>query len=508
MVYRIKDIIESNIQHMRPIDYNKGLLDAKNKVIDAIRGNKISLVQGPPGTGKTTVYEQSINDFFDNIGNDMVLLYIAPTNQLVADMLKRIASIYYNKGKQKEDIKKELRVYGSQFDYDLYEKLAHPIDKEVRLILTTSYQRPYFRDIKNVCILIDEASKSPLHQPFITMTNSIIAEVGRSELQSISVIGDPKQAISLDSSYKGKGKELLIMNTLIKGLLHNKDIDVNDNDDLTELARQYLLDEFKFLSTTYRMPSPTEEPISTAYYGGLLVAKDSVDKRVKELWDNNKASQLCNVNENFKKTIDILEDTLTTSRGMIYVKVKDSYYDNSDEGFNYAEKRGIVGVYLAASLSTITDKRTAVITAYTDQWQQMKLYFQRHIYPLINTINPKIQEQISFSTIDKQIGSEEDIVVCILGKEYSTPDNPTRYYQEPELLNVQLTRHKRVLCIIGDLSRLRRKANELDSIERTTRYKELATTAEEILKQAGFDISGRRAHRTHRNGECVYHEWK
>jgi len=507
MVYRVKDIIESNLQHSRLIDYNEDLLDAKNKVIDAIRGNKISLVQGPPGTGKTTVFEQSINDFFDNITNDMVLLYIAPTNQLVADMLKRIASIYYNKGKQKEDIKKELRIYGSQFDYNTYENLAGTIDKEVKIILTTPYQRPYFRNIKNVCILIDEASKSPLHQPFITMTNSLIAKVGRSELQSISIIGDPKQAISLDSSYKGKGKDLLIMNTLIKGLLHEKGITVNDNDDLTKRARESLSDEFRFLSTTYRMPYPTEEPISVAYYDRLLKAKDSVDKRVEGLWDTNKASELYNINKNFEYAIGILENTLTTSRGMIYVEVKDSYSDNS-EGFNYATERGIVGVYLATCLSTITNKRTAVITAYTDQWQQMKLYFQKHIYPLINSINPKIKEQISFSTIDKQIGSEEDIVICILGKEYSTEDSPTRYYQEPELLNVQLTRHKRVLCVIGDLSKLRNKANELNSRKRTTKYKELAITAEEILKLAGFEILGRRAHHAHNSADCVYYKWK
>jgi hypothetical protein len=56
-------------------------------------------------------------------------------------------------------------------------------------------------------------------------------------------------------------------------------------------------------------------------------------------------------------------------------------------------------------------------------------------------------------TVQAMIGGEQDFVVTMLGKEYAASDwaeaFATLYAREPELLNVQLSRHRRLLVAIG-----------------------------------------------------------
>jgi len=506
MVYIIKDIIDSAKGYARPPKEELG--NAVNKVKKAIDDRDIALVQGPPGTGKTTIFEHTINDILDSLSKEEILLYIAPTNQLVADMLKRVAAIYRYKGKINE-IKRELRIYGSQFKYDEYTDLNKRIDDDVRLVLTTTYQRNYFTQSKDIYMLVDEASKSPLYQPFITMTGDLINVIGRLRLKSICVIGDPKQAITLGSDYKGKGKDLLIMNALIKGLLQQKGITINNNEDIIKLAKANL-PTFELLDITYRMPKPTHEAVSQAFYEGLLNAKDDVSNRVKDLnecYNKNIARAISTIDDKFKKAVNIIENAISTNRGMIYIEIKGTYKPDN-YGFNYEPERGEAGIYLATCLSAITGRRTMVLTTYSDQWLQMQLKFERDILPKVRNYNQLINDLITFSTVDKQIGSEEDIVVCILGKEYySNKEQPTRYYSEPELLNVQLTRHKRLLCIIGNLQKLRHKARELNQSTRTSDYKEVAVVAETMLKQAGLELCGKKFQRIRKDTDCIYEKW-
>jgi len=56
-------------------------------------------------------------------------------------------------------------------------------------------------------------------------------------------------------------------------------------------------------------------------------------------------------------------------------------------------------------------------------------------------------------TVQAMIGGEQDFVVTMLGKEYAASNLAemfaTLYAREPELLNVQLSRHRRLLVAIG-----------------------------------------------------------
>jgi DNA polymerase III delta prime subunit len=506
MVYVIRDLIRKSTTLPTRTLKSEYLRPAVNLVKKSIKDGGISLIQGPPGTGKTTVFELSIEDLFDVISSDYLLIYEAPTNKLVADMLQRIVEIYAKKGNI-SDIAKEVRVYGSQFDYIEYEEIVSKVDRDVKIILSTDYQRPYFATNKQLCLLIDEASRTPLHQPFIPFTGKIIQMVGRPAMHCISVVGDPKQAITLGHHFKDEGENLLILNSLIKGHLGIKGVDISE--DITELARRHLSGEvFEFLSYTHRMPHPTEVAISKAYYGGWLQSTTMVEERLKNAWSKTFASRLSRINEKFKKAVNIAEEAITTLRGIIYVDIDQDYpYGEEENAFLFEPKRADAGIYLATCLSSITHMKSAVLTTYTDQWQQMKLMFQKDLAPLVKPIVPEIEELVSFGTIDRQLGSEEEIVVCILGKERCTINNFTRYFNEPELLNVQLSRHRRLLCIVGNLLKLRNTARRLNSELKTLKFREIAEVSEALMRQAGFEIHRRKAHRVRAGDVCVFSKW-
>jgi hypothetical protein len=79
-------------------------------------------------------------------------------------------------------------------------------------------------------------------------------------------------------------------------------------------------------------------------------------------------------------------------------------------------------------------------------------------------------------TVQSMIGGERDLVVTMLGKEYAASEGAdmfaTLYAREPELLNVQLSRHRRLLVATGCVEclerfRLRRGRAPDERISRT-----------------------------------------
>jgi len=70
------------------------------------------------------------------------------------------------------------------------------------------------------------------------------------------------------------------------------------------------------------------------------------------------------------------------------------------------------------------------------------------------------------------LGGEDDIIISLLGKEWSARANydegETIYFREPENLNVQLSRHRLMLIVIGNLQKLRNSAAKAAQIEGVT----------------------------------------
>lgn len=481
MIFRIGTMIDEiftrNISINRSFSGNAksalGLIDSK------IADGGIGIVQGPPGTGKTTIYEEVIRDRLINnpLDKNEILLYITPTNQLAYDMIEKMTKVFRANGLNRSDIKRYIRLYGSKFDYGQYTQLNRSIDNDVRLVITTEYQRVFSRD-RNHHLLIDEASKSPLHRPFLPLTDNLTDSITGNIIASISVIGDPKQAIALNEQYREEGSRLLIMNILLRGLLkmHNE---FKEDVDITKLARDSSIIHgkyYEFLDTTMRLPEPSEKPISMGYYDGKLKS-GRPSSVLNSLYDSNIARQLEADLDKFKDIVKVIEKALTTCTPLIYAEI-DPFPTTDD--ILWHKKRGELSLLFAIALAKITRKDTAIITPYTDQKTQTKLLYDSSYQRFLANESVKID----IKTAQQMLGSEAANIICVLGKEYwGGKDMPTIYFQEPELLNVQLSRHKYTIVIIGNLKRLRNSAAKADQELRSTRYKEIIDTIDTILNK-------------------------
>jgi hypothetical protein len=103
------------------------------------------------------------------------------------------------------------------------------------------------------------------------------------------------------------------------------------------------------------------------------------------------------------------------------------------------------------------------------------------------------------------LGGEDDIVIALLGKEWSDNSHDdeglTIYFREPENLNVQFSRHRLMLIVIGDIQRLRNTAAKIVQAEEA-QEKELRRNQEKGLKRNriidknALKINALRIHRT------------
>ncbi len=463
---------------------------AVNVISRTVQKETVGIVQGPPGSGKTTIYASAFSDSFDKLGQGNIIVYIAPTNELVYDMFRKIVDEYAQRGIS-DRIPKEIRVYGSRFTQEPSDRsIRNPLDMDTKIVLMTNYQRLYpGSNGFTYNIMIDEASKSPFHVPFIGLAEQLV----KGDLQgSVNIVGDPMQAISL-GSYGGPGRRMLLMPYLLAPLLGHSSRDVDTKALLTEAKSSAIRgNSFEFLETSLRIPSPSEEAISQGYYDGELKAYESAGKRLQGYYDANVGRSLSQESERLKNIVSGVEDLMTTGRCILYERVKgeSSYSDYSREyGLTYDQLRAQVGIETALVLSAVTGKNTTVVTTYVDQQTQMELLMRQDYDHLLRNYCP--QSSISFSTTQSLLGGENDNIVAILGKEHSSrmsgPNDPTTvYFNEPELLNVQLSRHRQFLAIVGNLSVLASQASKRDQDLHLSKYAPLSVTADHLLQQAGF----------------------
>jgi len=464
--------------------------EAVNKVWNSIKLSDPALVaiQGPPGTGKTSVY---IEEFYRVLGNPTefsndVLVYIAPTNQLVLQTFARFAyALLSRMGDLRSFFKyvaSNVYIYGSKisiFSYrDLNDLKKVRLDRELGLddkqiisklmrikdairkqseggavegpifVFTTEWQQ-IMLETSNVTVklLVDEASRSPIHRPFITMAKTILTKALRNEqfyMTSFCVVGDPEQAIALEPEYRDKG--YLIMNAVKKFLEEQKLIDK----------------AFAFLEFTKRLPHPTEEPISKAFYDGRLKSKKEA-REALNIFSYEDVRKTCEKilatkpDKYAKQLCSLVESAVTTQTPMGTVVTP--AFPSSE---TFEPKRVKVSAILAAIFALANENLEIAVTGpYVDTVLNAEAYYRR----LIENVKPLSWAKVTFSTVHSMLGDEADVVISVLGKEWTGPGDDsytTIYFDEPELLNVQFSRHRRLMIIVGNLERLRSSAAKLD----------------------------------------------
>lgn len=445
----------------------------------SIEGNvTLAAVQGPPGTGKTSVVEAFAERKLVDLlaSNERVLVvYVAPTNHLVFEAFQRISRQLIRAGYDPISIFRSLRVYGSKIrpfrsrsnprinvDVDLIQKTMGAIEvDEVRFVFTTEFQRISYRlsdvNLDRIHIVVDEASKSPYFRVFLPLADMLVRHPEQYP-SSMLVLGDPQQAITVSEEFREYNIPLLM--EYVKRVLRRNNL----------FGERWVM-----LDTSFRLPRPSEEPISEGYYDGMLNAYYSASERLSKIRDSiidnrNKILRIldsCGINvtsEETRKIIDSIETAASDLKNAPLVLAETNHFLGGDTFDDKRVKPALVAsAYLQAASKLGGNAFSVAVTApYSDLVNAISFRFDH------KRLSPRIGKPRSV-TVQSVIGGEADVIVTMLGKEWSFMDSrfippsalsseyrETIYPREPELLNVQLSRHRTLMIVIGNLGRLRR----------------------------------------------------
>jgi hypothetical protein len=302
------------------------------------------------------------------------------------------------------------------------------IDDYVRLVFTTEFQRPFIKQLRrDVKLIVDESSKSPYFRAFIPIVRKIVEGGYRDYPVSLVALGDPQQAITVESY----GRDILLMNVM--------------RERLEKLAPgNYIM-----LDRTFRLPAPSEVPISMGYYDGELKAKFSGRDRLGGLtFDSRDVLHALKYVEDVAKTdlqrvVERLEEAINSKTPLVILNTP-----RFKEGDTLDPGRAKIAYYAALALDAWLRKNgyeygLAVTSIYTDPPMAVSFEMGRR------------KRSVERLTVQSMIGGERDFIITMLGKEYSTDayeEYATLYAREPELLNVQLSRHRRLQVVVGCVS--------------------------------------------------------
>jgi len=416
-----------------------------------IRGDEeipLAAIQGPPGSGKTRIVERMAEEYLAeefSTGRDLVI-YIAPTNELTWEACARVLSRILRRLAPDDERKRcrvvrELRNFVRVLGYEIrsvgtalrgkcgegikLSKMVNlKIDETVRLVFTTEFQRPYIKSTRGIKLIVDESSKSPYFRAFIPLVRRIASEKFKDYPESMVVLGDPQQAIMSE----GYGRDILLMNVVKKYLG----------------GKNYVMLDF-----TLRLPEPSERPISVGFYEGKLRSKVNSYERLKESFNSKELLDILsrdyniNINSDLQMVVEALEEAITNHIPLVV-------FDTPPfkPGDTFDKRRAKFGFYASLALSvwlkryilpTGMQRSLAVTSIYTDLPQAVGFELK------------KMGLSVDRMTVQALIGGERDFVVTMLGKEYGdiADEYATMYAREPELLNVQLSRHRALMAVIG-----------------------------------------------------------
>jgi len=466
-------------------DVDKYKLDLTQSLRDAVEISKkailhegdspIAGIRGPPGTGKTKVMEGLVNneDVIDELLNGRYkFIYVAPTNELTTSGFARaLRPIIKILGKSESSIDKilsKIRIYGSAtprpyFGNDLKElkKVARVSDDVLKkmvyggiddatFIFATSYQTVSSRIRKydyEYVLFIDEASKMPFYITFNPVADAqqrALAQGKAGVVHGLVIVGDERQAVAIGQEYQGYGKYLLAL-PMVEKFLRNKG------------SKQFMT-----LDTTFRLPEPTQQPIGDGFYADTGIQLRAIEDAKKRLGDRLKnidwkerlsrcrsfASDKGNL---WNMVAGSVENALSGLIPVILVNTKKSI-----EAGEYSEPvRVKLAAYYAILLKCLLGDNVgiSVIAPYIDLVEDARYYLRKIGGANVN---------IGFLTVQSMLGGEDDIIISLLGKEWSAGANydegETIYFREPENLNVQFSRHRLMLIAIGNLQKLRNSA--------------------------------------------------
>jgi len=461
-----------------------------DSIISVLKHGGMSVGVGPPGTGKTAIFNFVQKEIFDELDKDEVIVYIAPTNRLVEECAVRTLSYLLIKGFEERDLRNLIRAYGSRFK-------AEPFKEHVKIVFTTPYQPGALKSLYNmkriVHLMIDEASTTPLHKPFIDLAMSMVNVIKTGHidwLSSFSVIGDPMQAVTEEFKLQEKFKFLIVGRVLMESIPQNeRDIIREDPPKIFELSKKYISSlgvKYFFLDNTYRIPRPTEYLVSIPFYNGMLKGVEDFKLRLRNIKQETPTltskilSRCKHINNKIKDTLD---NALDSQIPIVYLRdTGPAYTYKVQQSIKTGRRppeieevdtfRASLSCNIAAYLlsSTVSWIKLEVLTPYVEMKTQIQLGLRQLIG---EELEQKLRHRVKVSTIHSALGSEADIIIVTMGKEYKGESGAeTIYFQTPELVNVQFSRHRRFLVIIGNIERLVKDFEKVEYAKNITKVNE------------------------------------
>lgn len=511
MSYAIKlsDLLEKARELRSPhIVLDDTQLQGVNSIINSIEKGGMSIGVGPPGTGKTVIFNIAQKEVFERLDDDEIIVYIAPTNRLVEECAVRTLKYMLEKGLSEADLKNLVRVYGSRFK-------AEPLEKEIKVVFTTPYQPGALKSLhsmkNSLHLMVDEASTTPLHGPFIELAMSMVNIIREKRLDwfhSFSIIGDPMQAIVEGYKLQEKFRLLIVGRILMEAIPQSERSLVREDPSVIfKLAKSHLPSlgiGYFFLENTYRIPKPTEYLVSIPFYSSMLKGVEDYKQRlsgVKRESPGTKSKVLdrCKLIRNTIR--DALDNALDSCIPVVYFRDRGQAYKGKagrrpPEIEELDVLRARISYEIAAYLlaSTADPIRVEVLTPYVEMKTQMQLGLRQLVG---EELKQELDRRVKISTVHSALGSEADIVIVTMGKEYRGEGiSETIYFQTPELINVQFSRHRRLLVIIGNVEALVRNFEKVKHAKNVSRLREALNE----LRQQGLvteaNIDGKKANST------------
>jgi len=153
-----------------------------------------------------------------------------------------------------------------------------------------------------------------------------------------------------------------------------------------------------------------------------------------------------NVGSDLQMVVEALEEAINNSIPLVVFETP-----QFEPGDTLDRLRAKLGFYTSLALSVWLERygiqrSLAVTSIYTDLPQAVGFELRRRGL------------SVDRMTVQALIGGERDFVVTMLGKEYRdvADEYATMYAREPELLNVQLSRHRALMAVIGCVNCLSR----------------------------------------------------
>lgn len=447
------------------------------KAKEIIEGEEGALgIEGVPGAGKTTQYAYLVAETMKEELCDQqklprrLVIYIAPTNDLLIEFLMKTYK-YLSYSCNKHVFAKRTRIYGSKISASQYYQMLKYADDEVGLVISTDWQRVSYkiRTNKEQVILIDEASRLTLARLFILIADKFAQTTKAQEVRRIEkhvnmnvngmvVIGDLNQAIGL----LHEERRYLILERLLL---------LAETGDKVYKAQ---------LNVSYRLPKPTEEPLNHGYYVNNKI--EALGQPIKKLLEETDLDRLFkNIGLRYKKEVyEVLKKAFVD--GNAFVHIEDKYFQPGD---TYDPDRTRFVAELVMSMSLLQshlklNKKITMLSPYSKMTMAPKLYLS----------SQGVNIGINAGSVVSFLGRESDIIVSIMGKEYSRRMS-TYYFQDPYIFSVQMSRHKNLFINVGCLECLKesldyelkmiKKAKKRESQELLDAYDRMKKTIQYIL---------------------------